>query len=191
LRDETSLARLKETGEDFAEGLNRLKEETSAGKSGQETERLAQFWQQFTSDLESQKLLSPGNKNEEALSTLDEDLRRLEAQIQTVYQIALESISNQIEASNIATLNAARNSWLLAGGALFLGVLMLAWHYRSISAPLAQLYEGTQAIAEGKLFVSLDTSRSDEFSRIAKNINDLTRHLQKPDPSPKPPGRGE
>jgi HAMP domain-containing protein len=190
-RDENSLAKLKEASEDFAESLNRLKAETSVGKSQQETERLAQFWQQFTSDLESQKLASLGTGSTEASSELDGDLKRLETQMQTVYQIILDSMSSQIEASNKATQDAARNSWLLAAGALLLGVLLLLWHYRSISVPLAQLDEGTQAIAEGKLFVRLDTSRSDEFSRIAKNINDLTRHLQQPAPSSKLPDKAD
>jgi methyl-accepting chemotaxis protein len=189
LRDEASSAKLKETSEDFAESLDRLRAEIGLGKSRQETERLAQFWQQFMSDLGNQKLASPGAGITVARSDLEEDLKRLEAQIQTVYQNVLDSISTQIDASNKATQDAARDSWLLAAASLLLGALLLIWHHRSVSAPLAQLDEGTQAIAEGKLFVRLDTSRSDEFSRIAKNINNLTRKLQEPDPAPKSSGK--
>jgi nitrate/nitrite-specific signal transduction histidine kinase len=187
--DESSSAGLKESNDDFAASLNQLKSEAVLGKTQQETERLVQFWNQFTSDLESQKQALPGDQSIGIPAELEEDLQRVETQIQTVYQTSLDAISSQVEASNKATQNAARNSWLVAVGALVLGVLLSFWHYRSITLPLSQLDEGTQAIAGGKLFIKMDTSRRDEFSRIAKNINDLTQRLRKLDPSAKSPDK--
>jgi signal transduction histidine kinase len=39
------------------------------------------------------------------------------------------------------------------------------------------LTEGTRAIAEGKFFYRLDTTRDDEFSQLAKDFNTMTRRL--------------
>jgi len=185
--DASSSSKLKQSSEDFEASLSRLKSHANLGNPLQETDRLVQFWNQFTSDLETVKRVPPDDTNSEITSKLDVDLQGVETQIQTVYLASLESISHQIEASNEAIGNAARNSWLMAATTLFLGLLLSFWHYRSFSVPLTNLDEGTQAIAEGKLFVRLDTSRRDEFSRIAKNINALAQQMQKSDPSGKQP----
>jgi methyl-accepting chemotaxis protein len=49
--------------------------------------------------------------------------------------------------------------------------------FRSISKPLANLTEGTRALAEGKLSYRLDTSGKDELSQLAKDFNSLTHRL--------------
>jgi len=185
--DENSSVKLKESNEDFAISLNQLRSEAAFGKSRQEADRLVQFWNQFTSDLESLRQPSPANQNAQTAAKLNEGLRQVETQIQTVYQTSLESISDQIEAFNGEAQNAARNSWLVAVVALALGVILSFWHYRAVAVPLTQLDEGTRAIAEGKLYVRMDTSRRDEISRIAKNINELTQRLQEWEKSSKSP----
>lgn len=185
--DENSSVKLKESNEDFATSLNQLKSEAILGKPQQEADRLMQFWNQFTSDLESLRQPSPANQNTETASKLNEGLRQVETQIQTVYQTSLESISDQIEAFNGDAQSAARNSWLVAAAALALGVILSFWHYRAVALPLTQLDEGTRAIAEGKFYIRMDTSRRDEISRIAKNINELTQRLQEWDKSSKSP----
>ena len=47
--------------------------------------------------------------------------------------------------------------------------------------PLANLTEGTRAIAEGKFYYRLDTSRNDEFSQLARDFNTMTRRLNELD----------
>ena len=62
-------------------------------------------------------------------------------------------------------------------GALAISILVSFLIYRSISNPLANLTEGTRAIAEGKFYYRLDTSRNDEFSQLARDFNTMTRRL--------------
>jgi signal transduction histidine kinase len=52
---------------------------------------------------------------------------------------------------------------------------------RSISKPLAHLTEGTRAIADGKFFYRLDTTRNDEFSQLARDFNKMTLRLNELD----------
>jgi methyl-accepting chemotaxis protein len=187
--DESASTKLKESTEEFAADLNRLRSEAVLGKPREETNRLEQFWGQFNSDLATAKPAPAGGESSDIASAIDEDLSRLENQVQTVYQASLESLASRVETSNRSSQALARNSWLLAAGAVLIGLLSSFWHYRSISTPLTQLEEGTQSIAQGKFFVRLDTSRQDEFSRIAKNINDLTQSLRESSITPKPPER--
>ena len=53
--------------------------------------------------------------------------------------------------------------------------------YRSISIPLVHLTAGTRAIAEGKFYYRLDTSRNDEFAQLAKDFNTMTHRLNELD----------
>jgi signal transduction histidine kinase len=65
--------------------------------------------------------------------------------------------------------------------ALAISILVSLLIVRSISKPLGHLTEGTRAIAEGKFFYRLDTTRNDEFSELARDFNTMTLRLNELD----------
>jgi len=71
--------------------------------------------------------------------------------------------------------------WCTTLVVLAISILVSFLIFRSISKPLAHLTEGTRAIAEGKFFYRLDTSRNDEFSQLAKDFNRMTLRLNELD----------
>jgi two-component system sensor histidine kinase GlrK len=62
-----------------------------------------------------------------------------------------------------------------------LSILVSLLIVRSISKPLANLTEGTRAIADGKFFYRLDTTRKDEFAQLAQDFNKMTLRLNELD----------
>jgi two-component system sensor histidine kinase GlrK len=71
--------------------------------------------------------------------------------------------------------------WAVTVAALAISVLVSFLIIRSISKPLAHLTEGTRAIADGKFFYRLDTTRNDEFSQLARDFNKMTSRLNELD----------
>ena len=99
----------------------------------------------------------------------------------SVYQISLQSMVVEVEKSKATSETAALILWCAVFAALAISILVSFLIYRSISHPLANLTEGTRAIAEGKFYYRLDTSRNDEFSQLAKDFNTMTRRLNELD----------
>jgi signal transduction histidine kinase len=71
--------------------------------------------------------------------------------------------------------------WFATFFALAISVLVSLLIVRSISKPLAHLTEGTRAIADGKFFYRLDTTRNDEFAQLAHDFNKMTLRLNELD----------
>ena len=108
-------------------------------------------------------------------------MESLRALTYSVYQISLRSMVVEVEKSRATSETAALILWCVVFAALAISILVSFLIYRSISHPLANLTEGTRAIAEGKFYYRLDTSRNDEFSQLAKDFNTMTRRLNELD----------
>jgi two-component system sensor histidine kinase GlrK len=109
------------------------------------------------------------------------DFEWLGAQLHSVYQANLGAMSLRLENARRTGETAALVLAFSTLAAVAVGGLVSFFIYRSISKPLAHLTEGTHAIAEGKFFYRLDTSRSDEFSQLARDFNAMTRRLDELD----------
>jgi signal transduction histidine kinase len=112
---------------------------------------------------------------------LQDDMERLQSLTYSVYQISMRSMVVEVEKSRATSETAALILWCVVFAALAISILVSFLIYRSISHPLANLTEGTRAIAEGKFYYRLDTSRKDEFSQLAKDFNTMTRRLNELD----------
>jgi methyl-accepting chemotaxis protein len=162
----------------FENNLKELQLKAGSGEEQDSAKRLAQGWGSFAANLE---ILQTGSKDEETTAILLDELERLEMQSQAVYESNLRAMSEKVheaeETGKISVLILFSTTLF----ALAIGILVSFLIYRSIAKPLASLTEGTKAIAEGKIFYNLDSTRKDEFSQIAKDFNTLTRRLKESD----------
>jgi two-component system sensor histidine kinase GlrK len=179
LADPDYLGPLREYRDDFERDLAELRGQAgSAGERG-EIVRLGAGWNDFTRELDARLgRPAPGAPFPDALAA---DLERLKAEARSVYQASLGAMRDKVEQSRAMGETAALVLWVSTLAVLVIGALVSFLIYRSISRPLAHLTEGTRAIAEGKFFYRLDTSRDDEFSQLARDFNTMTRRLDELD----------
>ena len=180
LGDADYLNLLSEYRRDFTADLQNMKSRAADGGAKDEIERLARQWDALNARLAaSEKRFVPsGDALPEAVR---QDFESLGTQLRSVYQANLGSMSFRVENARRTGERAAlvlAFSTLAAGA---VGCLVSFFIYLSISKPLAHLTEGTRAIAEGKFFYRLDTSRRDEFSQLARDFNSMTRRLDELD----------
>ena len=90
-------------------------------------------------------------------------------------------MSSKVERSRKTGDTAVLVLWISTAVVLAISILVSFLIFRSISKPLGHLTEGTRAIAEGKFFYRLDTTRNDEFAQLAKDFNTMTRRLNELD----------
>jgi signal transduction histidine kinase len=166
--------------EQFESDLMQIKAITNSGQELNEINRLEQVWKSFTVDL---TLAQHRVHQNGALlpQSLQDDLDQMQTRIQAVYDSIMRSMSSQLEKSQKTCQTAEVVLISSASVALLISCLIIALIFRSISKPLTHLTEGTRAIAEGKFFYRLDTSRNDEFAQLAKDFNTMTRRLSELD----------
>jgi signal transduction histidine kinase len=162
----------------YEANLNELKIKAAAGEEQDSVKRLSKSWESFKASLENVQQSLP---REEADANLTESLEQLNIQTKSVYESTLRSMSEKIEASEATGETAALVLYSATLFALAISILVSFLIYRSISKPLANLTEGTRAIAEGKFSYRLDTTRNDEFSQLAKDFNTMTHRLNELD----------
>jgi signal transduction histidine kinase len=180
LSDPDYLKRLQEYQKDFEKDLMELKGNANSGEEQTEVGRLSQQWDSFSSNLASlqQSFSHPGTALPQILQ---DDLERLTTQTRSVYQANLRSMTLKVESSRKTGETAALVLSFSTLVVLVISILVSFLIFRSISKPLASLTEGTRAIAQGKFFYRLDTSRNDEFSQLAKDFNTMTHRLDELD----------
>jgi hypothetical protein len=182
------VAQLRSELETFDSELAELGAFPLQEKQKTELNRLGQFWKACSGRILT--LLPPAPAPGEpwkAISTggipaeLEEDLDRVRAQAQTVYQANIRSIEAQAADARKAGDQANFIFRVSLGCGWTLALLLTILITRSIAVPLKNLVQGTRAIAEGKSFYRLDTSRSDEFSQIARDIHRIARQESVPE----------
>jgi nitrate/nitrite-specific signal transduction histidine kinase len=162
----------------FENNLKELQLKAAGGEEQDSAKRLAQGWETFAANLE---IMQTGSKRDDAAANLLDELERLEMQSQAVYESNLRAMSEKVYAAEKTGKISALILFSTTLFALAVGVLVSFLIYRSIAKPLVSLTEGTKALAEGKIFYNLDSTRKDEFSQIAKDFNTLTRRLKELD----------
>jgi signal transduction histidine kinase len=167
---------LKEYQEAFQGGLMELKNHAAGDEEQTELKRLLQQWQVYLADVAVlQQSLPP--EGSILQPDLQRDLENLKSQTSTLYRVMLQGMSSKIESSQKAGEMAVLVLWCVTGVAFAASILVSLLIVRSISKPLGNLTEGTRAIAGGKFFYRLDTSRNDEFSQLARDFNKMTIRL--------------
>ncbi len=171
------LDELEELQENFENSLGELEASEAFGEQQIEVRRLAQLWNSFKEDFKIlQQDLNQG-ATVDFPKNLEDRLEGLRIQTYTVYNASLSLISSEVEKFQKTADTTSIVLWCFAAMALFIGILVAFLMSRSISVPLAHLIEGTRAIAEGKAFYRLDTSRKDEFGCLAKDFNTMNHQL--------------
>ena len=146
-----------------------------------EIQRLNQAWAEFLSELDREQRNQQSQSPKEVSGTLVNHLDRLRDLSYSAYLAARAAIDAEVQASKQTGETAQTVSWIVAAVALLLAALVSFLIVQSISSPLKQLTQGTNAIAEGKFFYRLDTSRRDEFAQLAKDFNTMTHRLNELD----------
>jgi two-component system sensor histidine kinase GlrK len=183
LGDPDYLNLLREYRRDFTADLrnlkNRAKQDADVRAKG-EIDRLARQWDALNERLAAAetRFTYGGDALPEVIR---QDFESIGAQLGSVYQANLDSMSLRVENARRTGETAAIVLVFIPLAAVVVGGLASFFIYRSISKPLAHLTEGTRAIAEGKFFYRLDTSRRDEFSQLARDFNAMTRRLDELD----------
>jgi two-component system sensor histidine kinase GlrK len=180
LADPDYVDQIREFQKDYESQLVKLGANAVSAQERIEVKRLQRLWSEFSADFKLQlQNLPPGGTA--MPDSLQDGLERLRTQTVTVYQTSLQSMSAEVERSRTTARTAGMILWSSVFAALAVSVLVSFLIYRSISNPLSSLTEGTRAIAEGKFYYRLDTSRRDEFSQLAKDFNTMTRRLRELD----------
>jgi signal transduction histidine kinase len=172
-------SQVNEYRKEFDDVLREMESKSSSAGERVEIDRLADFWKKFTTELDRDR--SQNAATDEVPPGLIESLNAVETQIMTVYQVNRQNLQSAVEKTKNARQVARLISFCAAGIALVISALVSFLIYRSISIPLAHLTEGTRAIAEGKFYYRLDTSRNDEFSQLARDFNTMTLRLNELD----------
>jgi methyl-accepting chemotaxis protein len=158
----------------YEANLKKLQLKAASGKEPDSLNRLVRSWESFVVNL---TILKTSAKREDVPADLADELQRLEAHTQAVYEFTLQSMTEKVNRSEATGKTAALVLYSATLFALAIGIIISFLIYRSIANPMAQLIEGTRANAEGKLFYRLDTTRNDEFSQLAKDFNTVTHRL--------------
>ncbi|HYK91997.1 MAG TPA: HAMP domain-containing sensor histidine kinase, partial [Acidobacteriota bacterium] len=151
-----------------------------------EIDRLGKSWKEFVDEYDSfprTQEQQEGGKPKTVMfpEKLQDSLRQLQINAESVYQASKATAAKEIRESRVTSRTVSVFSWCAAAIALVASALVSFLIYRSISIPLSHLTEGTRAIAEGKFYYRLDTSRNDEFSQLAKDFNTMTLQLNELD----------
>jgi methyl-accepting chemotaxis protein len=179
--DPGNTGRLREHRDLFEADLRKIESYGRTHEERAEIERLSRFWSSFSDELVRQQVEARSQGTLETPNALVDLLAQLKDQTNSVYEAARAGIESEVKAVGRTGRMAQTVSWIFAAIALLLGASVSIFAVQSISRPLEQLTEGTRAIAEGKFFYRLDTSRRDEFGQLAKDLNTITRRLNELD----------
>jgi signal transduction histidine kinase len=180
LADADYLSPLKEFQKNYESRLVQLGSNAVSAEERAEIGRLERKWHSFVIKLGQLRQNLP-REGAVLPKDLQDDLDSLWTQTYSVYQSSLGSMSAEVEKSRKTSEAAALILGCSVFVALSISILVSFFIYRSISNPLNHLTEGTRAIAEGKFYYRLDTSRNDEFAQLAKDFNTMTRRLNELD----------
>lgn len=179
--DPSFLQKLKEYRDSFQQRLSQLKGHTNSVEEEEAVKKLSQQWDAYTIDI-GQFQQQPWRESGTALPVnLEEDIQNLKIHAGSLYDIIHKTMSYKFDYSQRAGETAVLVLWCVTLAALVISILVSLLIVRSISKPLAHLTEGTRAIADGKFFYRLDTSRNDEFAQLAKDFNKMTSRLNELD----------
>ncbi len=171
---------LQEYHRAFENSLRELRNHAASGEEQIQFNRLVKLWDTHKTNMAAlqQVMATSGTALPEII---DSDLKQIDVQITSVYQSSLQSVSSKVEKSSRTGETASLVLWCATFVALAISILVSFLIFHSISKPLANLTEGTRAIAEGKFFYRLDASRNDEFSELARDFNTMTLRLNELD----------
>ena len=180
-QDPDYLERLKECSSLFEMDLHKIESPRLPQGEQAEVRRLAGFWSNFSDEIALQRRTIGTDSSGEMPAALTDRLTQIKDETNSVYEAARAGIDAEVKASRQSGKTAETFSWIVASVSLVLAALVSMLIVQSISAPLKQLTQGTRALAEGKFFYRLDTSRRDEFGQLAKDFNTMTRRLDELD----------
>ena len=147
--------------------------------SREQVDDLGRLWERYLSEFSAGGWVVDGSDEEKRdrqlhLLGLVETLQK---GVDEVGLTAQAEMTEQVVLASRANARAHQLSWLTAGLAVVISVLILWLTVRAINSPLRKLTEGTQAVSQGEFSYRLDSSGHDEFSKLAGSFNDMVEQL--------------
>jgi len=180
-RDAEYRGKLQEYRTDFESNLRLTMSSSRTDKEKEAIARLASVWTAFSEELERQLVAVQTEPAPDTPAAIRDHLEELKIQAEVVRRAFVDEISAEVAAARKSARDSRTLTWILTAAALGLIVLVSLLIVQSISSPLKQLTHGTRAIAEGKFFYRLDTTRHDEFAQLARDFNTMTQRLNELD----------
>jgi signal transduction histidine kinase len=171
---------LKSYINDYERDLREITGRALSGEEQSSLNSLRKSWNAFASSLQSE-LQKKSSEVQDPPGYLLDELDGLKTQTKSFFASTLKSITEKVESAESRGKTAEGVLYSATALSLAISILVSFLIFRSISKPLASLTEGTRAIAEGKFFYRLDTSRNDELSQLAKDFNTMTQRLNELD----------
>jgi len=166
----------------FDAGLRRLADYPLDTREREAVEDLAKVWAAFLPVAEA--VVGPvrprtvaASPRTDPIQVLYDHLERLRVGVRTVGEASQQVMDSHLDRSAEAARSAERVSWGAVVAALLLATLISGFLVRSISDALGRLEAGTREVANGNFAYRLDIRRNDEFARLARDFNVMTRRL--------------
>ncbi len=170
---------MKESQQRFEDALREIRDFKGSEREQAEVDRLDRFWREYREGpAKAEPQIGAKSGTAGLPDDLAESLSRLRIQSLTVYQVLLEDMRRQAADSRKSSERVELMAWWVGCTTLLFGALLAYLVIRSLSGPLRNLSEGTRALAEGKSYYRLDTSRSDELSQIARDFNTIVEKVR-------------
>jgi two-component system sensor histidine kinase GlrK len=112
---------------------------------------------------------------------LDDAVRQLRERTRGIYLASERAMEAEMTASIAAAQRVQTLSLVSLVTALAVSLIVFGLVFRSITRPLAELREGTTAVAGGDFEYRLERTRADEFSELADDFNVMTQRLRELD----------
>lgn len=169
----------------FEENLASIQALPLTGREQRETQRLGDLWgeirplgQAFTDRGPSRVV---GIAESDSLDVLRAGLEDVRWQTRQVAAVSQSTMIDRVRRSADAARESERLSWMAIAGAFLVSIVVPFFVVRSISRSLRRLEEGTRAVADGDLSYRLTSNRNDEFARLTRDFNVMTRRLEELD----------
>jgi two-component system sensor histidine kinase GlrK len=162
---------------DFVDELAALKQTVRSEREREEVGRLESALDQYSLVLAREKKTPRPSVPGDLPPDLAEEIAELRGQTEVTSRAVELAIPEQVRLAAEAGAEGERVSWIIAGFALFIGVLVMVLIVRAINDSLRQLTQGTRLIARGQFWHRLPTEGGDEFSEVARDFNAMTRRL--------------
>jgi signal transduction histidine kinase len=181
-RDSGYLSKFGELAAAFTHELEGLRAQPLTRREQTELTAITTQWQAFGGYAARLDQLAAGGPGAvDSLAALQLQLDTLRVQTQRMSEASHAAMLAQLGHSANAARRAERLSWIAAGGAILLSVLISVLIVRSITDALSRLAVGTREVARGRFGYRLATDRDDEFAQVARDFNVMTERLDELD----------
>jgi two-component system sensor histidine kinase GlrK len=180
-QDERYVQVTQEAVDGFERTLDQLESSTLTEKEREGLEGLTGSWSAVARLVADPEAVSEVGGPATIEARFNAGVQAVRFDVRRVNLATQGAMSAEVMSTSEAATTAERISLLALGIAGLLAMVLSFRIVRSITRPLAGLTRATEAVADGDFSVRVTAARGDEFSRLARGFNDMTRRLSELD----------